>query len=94
MIVDFLLLCLQTFAIRFKTAELAQDFEKAFRSGQDDMKALLAGADDSSSSNSNEAEQAAEALNSLTVAASEDTTATTTTTAAASEPAENATSDK
>lgn len=54
-----------TFAVRFGSPEIAQEFKAAYTSGQAEMTALLAGAD--SSQGSAEADAAADAIASLNV---------------------------
>ena len=57
-----------TFAIRFKTAEQAQEYEKAFKDGQEEMTKLLAGADaDAPAEEAAAAEDVSKALDSLAV---------------------------
>ena len=56
---------LQTFAIRFSTPEIAQEFKAAFTSGQADNKKLMEGGD--STEGKKEAEEATEALAGLEV---------------------------
>ena len=56
---------LQTFAIKFGSAELALEFKTAFNNGQEEMKALLAGAD--APTGKAEADAAADAISALSV---------------------------
>jgi len=55
-----------TFAIRFKTPEQAQEFEKEFKAGQADMTTLLAGAD-AAPAESADADDLSKAVDSLAV---------------------------
>lgn len=55
----------QTFAIRFATSEIAQEFKTEFEKGQKDMEKLLGGSD--AAEGTAEADSAASALESLTV---------------------------
>eukprot|EP01040_Poterioochromonas_malhamensis_P002853 gene2853-3037_t len=54
-----------TFAIRFASAEIAQEFKKEFTKAQEEMKSLVAGLD--SKEGSKEADEAAKAVESLSV---------------------------
>ena len=60
----------QSFAIKFKTVEFAQEFKKAFEDAQIEMKVILEGKD--ASSGGADADAAAEAIASVTVKAEED----------------------
>jgi hypothetical protein len=64
---------LQTFAIRFASSEIAQEYKAEFTKYQAEMQSLLFGAD--STEGSAEADSAAAALDSLTVKATEETAA-------------------
>lgn len=55
----------QTFAIRFGTPEIAQEFKKEFEKGQEEMKKLMSGAD--ASQGKEEADEAAKVLENLKV---------------------------
>lgn len=55
----------KTFAIRFKSPEISQEFKAAFTSAQVEMKTLLAGGD--SETGAAEADEAAAAIASLAV---------------------------
>jgi Ran-binding protein 1 len=54
-----------TFALRFSTPEIAQEFKAAFQAGQEEMKKLMAGED--AKEGKAEADEAAEAIENLTV---------------------------
>ncbi len=56
---------IQTFAIRFASTEIAQEFKTAFTKGQDEMKVLMSGED--ADTGKKEADEATEALESLNV---------------------------
>lgn len=62
-----------TFAIRFKTPEQAQEFEKEFKAGQEEMTKLLAGADAAAegSAEAAEADELSKAVDSLDVKSEE-----------------------
>ncbi len=54
-----------TFALRFSTPEIAQEFKTAFQAGQEEMKKLMAGED--AKEGKAEADEAAEAIEKLAV---------------------------
>jgi hypothetical protein len=56
---------MQTFAIRFASAEIAQEFKKQLTSAQEEMTKLMAGLD--AKEGHQEADEATKALESLTV---------------------------
>ncbi len=64
---------LQTFAIRFNTSDIANEFKAAFLKGQEEMRGLLAGKDAGDSAESKEVDDAASVLESLSVGKAEGT---------------------
>lgn len=60
----------QTFAIRFASAEIAQEYKSQFTSAQAEMQKLLSGGD--ATEGAGEADEAAKAIDALTVKASEE----------------------
>jgi hypothetical protein len=63
---------LQTFSIKFASAELAGEFKTAFEAGQKEMNALLAGTD--AATGSAEADAAADAISKVSVGADSEAT--------------------
>jgi hypothetical protein len=61
----------QTFAIRFASAEIAQEYKAAFLSAQKEMEKLMAGGD--AAEGSAEADEAAKAIDALSVKPAEAT---------------------
>jgi hypothetical protein len=61
---------MQTFAIRFASAEIAQEFKAKFTECQGEMEKLLSGGD--AAQGSAEADEAAKAIDSLNVKAEEE----------------------
>jgi hypothetical protein len=59
------LYCIQTFAIRFASSEIAQEYKAAFAKNQAEMQVLISGGD--AKEGAAEAEQAAAALDSLAI---------------------------
>ena len=68
-ILSFLLNVLQTFAIRFASSEIAQEYKAEFGKAQAEMQKLLSGGD--ATEGAAEADEAASALESLNVKAEE-----------------------
>ena len=64
---------MQTFAIRFNTSDIANEFKAAFLKGQEEMRGLLAGKDAGESEASKEVDDAASVLESLSVGKAEAT---------------------
>jgi hypothetical protein len=60
---------MQTFAIRFASSEIAQEYKAEFGKAQEDMKKLMAGED--AAEGAAEADEAAEALDALNVKSEE-----------------------